>query len=166
MLYNEFLEGTGAVDNEASYAEYKRVELIYMESDHCTKQDAYRMAQVETVKQFEKRMKQARKEEKTWVLDNIIGACAFIRGMSEKKDFFRKNFVYASACGNVFTLKLEQEINCGSVKLYSLHINDEEIDLSKYCGYRWMPSAEIQSYRADWHDKSLKELEDLFGYIA
>lgn len=31
MLYREFLEGTGAVDNEDSYKEYKRVEQIYME---------------------------------------------------------------------------------------------------------------------------------------
>ena len=29
-----------------------------------------------------------------------------------------------------------------------------------------LPSAEFQSYRADWHDKSLSELEELFGYIA
>ena len=166
MLYNEFLEGTGAVDNEASYAEYKRVELIYMESDHCTKQDAYRMAQVETVKQFEKRMKQARKAEKEWVLSNIIGACAFIRGMSEKENCFRRDFSYVSPCGNVFLLKLEREINGGSVKQYSLYINDERIDLGKYCGYGELPSAEFQSYRADWHDKDLKELEELFGYIA
>lgn len=166
MLYNEFLEGTGAVDNEASYNEYKRVELIYMESDHCTKQDAYRMARVETVKQYEKRMKMARKDEKEWVLDNLISACSFIRGMSEKTNAFSRNFTYASPCGNTFVLKLEKDINYGSVKLYSLHINGEEIDLAKHCQYGLIPSAEIPSYRAGWHDKTLKELEDLFGYIA
>ena len=166
MLYNEFLEGTGAVDNEASYAEYKRVEVIYMESDHCTKQDAYRMARVETVKQYEKRMKKARKDEEAWVLDNIIGACAFIRGMSEKRNYFSRDFRYVSPCGNVFVLKLENEVNGGSLRQYSLHINDKEVDLHQYCPYGWIPGAEIQSYRADWHDKDLKELEDLFGYIA
>ena len=166
MLYNEFLEGTGAVDNEASYAEYKRVELIYMESDHCTKQDAYRMAQVETVKQYEKRMKKARQEEKAWVLDNIIGACAFIRGMSEKENYTRRDFSYVSPCGNVFVLKLENVVNGGSVRQYSLHINDEKVDLRRRYSFGLIDSAEIQSYRADWHDKSRKELEDLFGYIA
>lgn len=166
MLYNEFLEGTGAVDNEASYNEYKRVELIYMESDHCTKQDAYRMAQVETVKQYEKRMKKTRKDEKMWVLDNVIAACSFIRGMSEKKNPFGRDFTYASPCGNLFVLKMEKDLNCGSVRLYSLHINDEEINLSDHCQYGLIPGSEISSYRADWHDKNLKELEDLFGYIA
>lgn len=166
MLYNEFLEGTGAVDNEASYNEYKRVEQIYMESDHCTKQDAYRMAQVETVKQYEKRMKRARKDEIEWVLGNIIGACSFIRGMHEKKNPFSRDFTYVSPCGNIFDLKMEKEINCGSVTLYSLHINGNEIELRNHCHYGLIPGAEIPSYRAEWHDKDLKELEELFGYIA
>ena len=166
MLYSEFLEGTGAVDTEASYAEYKRVEMIYMESDHCTKQDAYRMAQVETVKEHEAKMKKARKAEEAWVLDNIIGAAAFIRGMSEKQDYFRKNFVYASPCGNIFELKLEQEFNGGSVKTYSFFINGKQVNLKEHCIYGLLPSAEFQSYRADWHDKTLSELEELFGYIA
>lgn len=166
MLYNEFLEGTGAVDNAASYAEYKRVERIYMESDHCTKQDAYRMAQVETVKQYEARMKKLRKEEKAWVLDNIIPAAAFIRGMSEKENYFRRNCIYASPCGNVFELRLALWLNGGSVLLYEMYINNEKVDLKEHCSYGMLPSAEIQSYMADWHDKTLKELEDLFGYIA
>ncbi len=166
MLYSEFLAGTGAVENQASYDEYKRVEKIYMESDHCTKEDAYRMAKVETVKQYEARVKAERKKEMTWVLENIIPAAAFIRGMSEKEDYFRRNFLYASPCGNIWELRVERYINGGAVVLYSLWCNDKQIDLKQYCSYGLLPSAEFQSYRADWHDKSLKELEDLFGYIA
>jgi len=166
MLYSEFLEGTGAADNQASYNEYKRVEQIYMESEHCTKTDAYRMAVVETVAQYEARMKAERKAEESWVLKNIIPAASFIRGMSEKEDSFRTNPVYKSPCGNVWKLRLEKEINCGSVKLYSLWCNDWKVPLMAYCMYSLLPGAELQTYRADWHDKSLKELEDLFGYIA
>lgn len=166
MLYSEFLEGTGAVENQASYDEYKRVEQIYMESAHCTKEDAYRMAKVETVKQYEARMKTEQKKELAWVMENIIPAASFIRGMSEKADYFRRNPVYCSPCGNVFELKLEHEINCGSVRLYSFWCNDKQIDLEKCCSYSLLPAAEIQTYRADWHDKDLAELEDLFGYIA
>lgn len=166
MLYSEFLEGTGAADNQASYNEYKRVEQIYMESDHCTKADAYRMAVVETVAQYEARMKAQQKDEMSWVLKNIIPAASFIRGMSEKENSLRTNFVYASPCGNIWELRLEKEINCGSVKLYSFWCNGKKISLPIYCMYNLLPGAEIQTYRADWHDKSLKELEDLFGYIA
>lgn len=165
MLYEEFLKGTGAVDSPASYAEYKRVELIYTESDHCTKQDAYRMAKVETVKQHEAKMKAERKNELAWVRQNIIPAAAYIRGMSEKQDYFRRDFTYRSPAGNLFELRLERDINCGSVKLYSFWCNGKKID-TESTGYGLLPSAEFQSYRADWHDKTLKELEDLFGYIA
>lgn len=166
MLYSEFLAGTGAVENQASYDEYKRVEQIYMESDHCTKEDAYRMAKVETVKQYEARTKAERKKERAWVLENIIPAAAYIRGMSEKEDYFRRNFLYASPCGNIWELRVERYINGGAVVLYSLWCNGKQIDLKQYCSYGLLPSAEFQSYRADWHDKSLKELQDLFGYIA
>lgn len=162
MLYNEFLEGTGAVDNQASYDEYKRVEQIYMESDHCTKADAYRMARVETVAQHEAKLAIERRAEFTWVKKNVIPAAAFIRGMSEKADYFRHNFIYASPCGNLWELRLERDINGGSVRLYSLWCNGRKVNI----GDSLLPSAEFQSYRADWHDKSLSELEELFGYIA
>lgn len=165
MLYSEFLEGTGAVENQASYDEYKRVEQIYMESDHCTKEDAYRMAKVETVEQREAKMKAERKKELAWVLENIIPAAAYIRGMAEK-DGQWTNFMFRSPCGNLWELRKEKDINCGSVVLYSLWCNEKQIDLRKYCSYGLLPRAEFQSYRADWHDKSLKELQDLFGYIA
>lgn len=166
MLYSEFLNGTGAVDNEATYAEYKRVEEIYIAADAMTKEDAYRMARVVTIKEQEKRMKAACKKELAWVLENIIPAASYIKGMSEKQDCFRRNPVYRTPCGNTFELKLEHEINCGSVRLYSFWCNDKQIDLKKHCQYGLLPAAEIQSYRADWHDKDLAELEDLFGYIA
>lgn len=166
MLYSEFLEGTGAVDNKATYAEYERVEQIYMESDHCTKEDAYRMAKVETEEQREARIKAEQKKELTWVTENIIPAAAYIRGMSEKENYFRRNPTYRTPCGNLFELKLEREINCGSVKLYSFWCNGKQIDLEKHCQYGMIPAAEIQTYRADWHDKTLAELEELFGYIA
>lgn len=164
MLYSEFLEGTGAVDNKATYAEYKRVEQIYMESDHCTKEDAYRMAKVETEEQHEARMKAEQKKELAWVEENIIPAAAYIKGMSEKQDYFRRNPIYCTPCGNLFELKLEREINCDSVRLYSFWCNGKQIDTSS-TGRTLLDRAEIQTYRADWHDKSLKELEDLFGYI-
>lgn len=159
MLYSEFLAGTGAVENQASYDEYKRVEQIYMESDHCTKEDAYRMAKVETVKQYEARMKAERKKEQAWVMENIIPAASYIRGMAEK-DGQWTNFSFRSPCGNLWELKLERKINGCSVMLYSFWCNGKQvID-------QLLPSAEFQSYYADWHDKNLKELEDLFGYIA
>ena len=79
MLYHEFLEGTGAVDNQASYDEYKRVEAFYMACDGMTKEDVYRMAKVETVAQYEARMEKAREDELAWVMQNIIHAAAFIR---------------------------------------------------------------------------------------
>jgi hypothetical protein len=166
MLYIEFLEGTGAVDTKESYVEYKRVEEIYMAADTMTKQDAYRMAKVETVKQYEARRQKARKAELEWVKQNIISAAAYIKGMSEREDYFRRNPKFSTPCGNVFELKLEREINCGSVLMYSLWCNDKQIELNKHCQYGLLPAAEIQTYRADWHDKSPKELKDLFGYIA
>lgn len=165
MLYHEFLEGTGAVDNQASYAEYQRVEEFYMMCDGMTKEDAYRMAKVETVAEHEAKMRKAREDELAWVMQNIIPAAAFIRGMSEKDNYFRKNFVYVSECGNLFEIREVKAINCRSVVLYEFWCNDKQID-TKSTGYGLLPSAEFQSYRADWHDKSLKELEDLFGYIA
>ena len=60
---------------------------------------------------------------------------------------------------------MERDINCHSVMLYSLWCNEKQID-TESSGYRLLPSAEFQSYRADWHDKTLAELEELFGYIA
>ena len=165
MLYHEFLEGTGAVDNQASYDEYKRVEAFYMACDGMTKEDVYRMAKVETVAQHEARMEKAREDELAWVMQNIIPAAAFIRGMSEKKDYFRRNFVYASECGNCFEIREVRAINGRSIVLYEFWCNGKQLD-TKSTGYGLLPSAEFQSYRADWHDKSLKELEDLFGYIA
>lgn len=168
MLYSEFLDGTGAVENQQTYNEYKRVEQIYMESEHCTKADAYRMAVVETVEQYETRIKAERKKEIAWVKENIIPAAAYIRGMSEKAPYLRRDssFVYISSCGNLFELKLVHNINCGSVMLYELWINSKKVDLKAHCQYGLLPSAEFQTYRADWHDKSLKQLEDLFGYIV
>lgn len=162
MLYNEFLAGTGAIDNQANYNEYKRVEQIYMESDHCTKEDAYRMARVITAKDIKKQ----RKDEIKWVKQNIISAAAFVRGMAEKEDTWEgMNYRYLTPCGNLFELRLNRQINGYSVCLYEFFVNDKQIDTSE-TGYNLLPSAEFQSYRADWHDKSLKELEDLFGYIA
>lgn len=164
MLYEEFLKGTGAVESKATWDEYQRVEKIYMESAHMTKEDAYRMAQVKTIKQHEAEMARARKAEQAWVLDNIIPAAAFIRGMSEKNSL-SSNYRYRSECGNVFELKLVKEINGGSVMLYEMSINGKQID-TRSTGYGLLPGAEIGSYRARWQGKTKEELEDLFGYIA
>jgi len=166
MLYHEFLEGTGAVDNQESYNEYKRVERIYMESDHCTKADAYRMAKVVTVKEYEAWQKKARKVEIEWVKQNIISAAAFIRGMADKEGTCGgMNYWHFTPCGNLFELKLNRQINGYSVLLYDFFVNGKQIDTSE-SGYTLLPSAEFQSYRANWHDKSREELEELFGYIA
>lgn len=165
MLYSEFLKGTGAVDNQSSYDEYKRVEQIYMESDHCTKADAYRMARVETESQREAMMEQQRQKEVAWVMENIIPSAAYIRGMSEKADYFRKNLVYMSPCGNLFELMEVRAINCRSVVLYEFYINGEKVDTSS-TGSALLDRAEFHTYQADWHDKTLKELQELFGYIA
>lgn len=165
MLYEEFLKGTGAVEAKASWDEYQRVEQIYMESDHMTKEDAYRMARVETIKEHEKKMAREGKMEMAWVLENIIPAAAFVRGMSEKSGFVDRNYRYTSPSGNRFELRFVREINCGSVVTYEFWANDKQLDTSS-SGYRLLPSAEFQSYRARWYDKSLKELEELFFHIA
>lgn len=165
MLYSEFLVGTGAVDCKESYTEYKRVEQIYMESDHCTKEDAYRMARVVTVKEHEKMMKLERKEEEAWVRDNIISAAAFIRAIAELNGSYGPDYFYFSPCGNQYQLKLFREINGGSVMLYEMFVNSQQIDTSEL-GFKYLARAEFPSYRAGWHRKSRKELEDLFGYIA
>lgn len=162
MLYSEFLEGTGAVHSQASFIEYKRVEQIYMESDHCTKEDAYRMAKVVTEKDMEKQ----RRDEIKWVKQNIIPAAAFVRGMAEKEYTTEgMNYRHFTPCGNLYELRLNRQINGYSVCLYDFFVNGKKID-TRESGYNLLPSSEIQSYRAGWHDKTLEELEDLFGYIA
>lgn len=165
MLYEEFLKGTGAAETKATWDEYQRVEQIYMESNHMTKEDAYRMAKVITIKEHEKIMAKERKEERAWVLENIISAAAFIRGMSEKSYGIRSNFHYFSPYGNSFELRLVREINGGSVMLYEFWVNEEQIDTYN-TGYGLLPSAEFQTYRAGWRDKAREELEEMFGYIA
>lgn len=45
MLYEEFLIGTEAPDNAHTYAEYKRIEVIYNNDNTMEKQDAYAMYQ-------------------------------------------------------------------------------------------------------------------------
>lgn len=165
MLYEEFLKGTGAVEGKTTWDEYQRVEQIYMESDHMTKEDAYRMARVVTVEGHKKTMAKERKAEMVWVLENIISAAAYIRGMSEKACDFRDSYYYQTPCGNYFELKLERDINDGSVRLYSFWCNDKKID-TKSTGYGLLPSAEFSSYRANWYGKTKEELEDLFGFIA
>lgn len=147
MLYHEFLEGTGAVDNQASYDEYKRVEAFYMACDGMTKEDVYRMAKVETVKQHEAKLKKARKDELAWVMDNIIPAAAFIRGMSEKACIGPAVYTHISPCGNTWQLKLERDVNYGSVRLYSLWCNGKRID-TESTGYGLLPSAEFQLFQA------------------
>lgn len=41
MLYSEFVQGTGCRENEHNYQIYKRLEIIYMNDDTCTKEDIY-----------------------------------------------------------------------------------------------------------------------------
>lgn len=166
MLYNEFLEGTGAIDSPDSYREYKRVEKIYMESDSCTKLDAYRMANVITVKEHEAQKRKAQKKELRWVMENIIPAAAYVRAMAERDHTYNgTSYWHRTPCGNLFELNLNCEINFRSMMLYDFVVNGKQIDISE-SGYKALPSAEFQSYRANWHDKTRTELEDMFGYIA
>lgn len=165
MLYSEFLKGTGAVDNQETYNEYKRVEQIYMEADSMTKEDAYRMAVVVTEKEAKKIQKKAQKQEIEWVLDNILAASAFIRGMSEKRSYCGSDYTFISECGNRFELRKERDINCGSVILYEMFINGEKADLGDFY-YKLLPRSEFPTYRANWHNKTKAELEEMFGYIA
>lgn len=162
MLYSEFLKGTGAVDNQDTYKEYKRVEQIYMDAPTMTKEDAYRMAVVVTEKEAKKIQKKAQKKEIEWVLDNVIGAASFIKAVSEKTDYFRTVKAFTSGCGNQFELRKEGSMN-GRYDLFVLYINGKKADLGE--NYL-IPGPELQSYRARWQGKSRAELEDLFGYIA
>lgn len=43
MLYDEFLRGTRTTENEYNYAEYRRIEKIYMDSDNMSKEEAYKL---------------------------------------------------------------------------------------------------------------------------
>lgn len=45
MLYNEFINGTGAPDNVHTYEEFKRIEAIYNADNSLSKADAYAMYQ-------------------------------------------------------------------------------------------------------------------------
>lgn len=164
MLYEEFLKGTGAVETKASWDEYQRVEQIYMESNHMSKEDAYRMAKVETIKEHEKKMAKERKSEMAWVLENIISAVAFIRYMSEQEGRYSK-LSYRSKCGNFYELRLEREINGGSVMLYEFFINGEKIDTHS-TGYGLLPCAEFQNYRSRWYNASIEQMRAIVGYIV
>lgn len=149
MLYEEFLKGTGAVEGKATWDEYQRVEQIYMEASQMTKEDAYRMAQVKTIKQHEAEMAKARKSEMAWVLENIFPAAAFVRGMAEKNSTWSgMDYRHRTSCGNLFELKLVRKINGYSVCLYEFLLNGKQID-TQDTGYRLLPSAEFQSYRAN-----------------
>lgn len=67
MLYCEFLEGTGAPDNQHSYKEYKRIEKIYNADDTMEKQDAYAMykPQFASVKEAKEIIKKEKEEKMT-----------------------------------------------------------------------------------------------------
>lgn len=41
MLYSEFVQGTGCRENDHNFQIYKRLEMIYMNDDTCTKEDIY-----------------------------------------------------------------------------------------------------------------------------
>lgn len=159
MLYEEFLKGTGAVDNQASYDEYKRVEAFYMACDAMTKEDVYRMAKVETVAQREAKMKKTRKLEADWVKANLLGASSFIRAASEKEDYFRPFPRYRSECGNLYELRIGWKVNDWIVQ-YDLFINGKMVENSR------ISSDECQSYRARWMWMTKEQLEEIFGFIA
>lgn len=160
MLYHEFLAGTGAVDNQDSYNEYKRVEQIYMDAPTMTKADAYRMAVVFTEKEAKKQQMVTQKKEIEWVLDNVRAAASFVKAWTEKNNYFARVKRYCSECQNVFELRVEGNIN-GRYDLYALYINGKKADIGGL-----IPAPECQSYWAKWYNKDRAELEELFGYIA
>ena len=43
MMYSEFLKGTGAPENSQSYEQFLKIEQIYMDCDHMSKEKAYRL---------------------------------------------------------------------------------------------------------------------------
>lgn len=43
MMYSEFLKGTGAPENSQSYEQFLKIEQIYMECDHMSKEHAYKL---------------------------------------------------------------------------------------------------------------------------
>lgn len=150
LLYSEFLEGTGAVDNESTRKEYKRVEQIYMQADLMTKEDAYRMARVEKGETYRRRLRKQRKLEKEWVIENIIPAAAHIRAESEKGNYFRRDLKFDSECGNRYMLKEVYRANADSIILFEMYINGELIDVHE-TGRALIDKAEIGSCREDWY---------------
>lgn len=43
MMYSEFLKGTGAPENSNTYEQFLKIEQIYMDCEHMTKEKAYRL---------------------------------------------------------------------------------------------------------------------------
>lgn len=43
MMYSEFLKGTGAPENSQSYEQFLKIEQIYMDCEHMSKEKAYRI---------------------------------------------------------------------------------------------------------------------------
>ena len=43
MMYSEFLKGTGAPENSETYEQFLKIEQIYMDCDHMSKEKAYRL---------------------------------------------------------------------------------------------------------------------------
>lgn len=43
MMYSEFLKGTGAPENSQSYEQFLKIEQIYMDCEHMSKEQAYRI---------------------------------------------------------------------------------------------------------------------------
>lgn len=43
MMYSEFLKGTGAPENSKIYEQFLKIEQIYMDCDHMSKEEAYRL---------------------------------------------------------------------------------------------------------------------------
>ena len=43
MMYSEFLKGTGAPENSKTYEQFLKIEQIYMDCDHMSKEKAYRL---------------------------------------------------------------------------------------------------------------------------
>ena len=58
MMYSEFLNGTGAPENSQSYEQFLKIEQIYMDCSHMSKEKAYRFWK----STYGKEIKLARKE--------------------------------------------------------------------------------------------------------
>lgn len=106
MLYHEFLEGTGATDNEATYSIYKDVEVIYTENERMTKQEAYKLYKDPAT--LKKLLTEAKKKQgqKRYLQDRI----ELLRGDDEEQRFTAIQNIMARWSSGLITMREALEL--------------------------------------------------------